>query len=261
MPPSVPTSWPLLDLGLQRSPEVGTGDVLLLVPLGSMEQHGPHLPLSTDSVVAASVTRSAAEVLVGEGRRVLVAPTLAYGSSGEHEGFPGTVSIGHEALHLLLLEFGRSAVPVGPGAGLRQRSRGQRGHPALGRRGPALRGPGRGLDLVRPDRGRRPRRAHRDLAHARARPAGRAPRRGRGRVPAPAGAAAAEAAPRRGGGRLAQRGARRPDARDERRGARPRPHAGAQPARGAAHPRRHRHRATGPPAARAVTTPAAGVDA
>ncbi len=106
---SVPTSWPLLDLGLQRSPEVGTDEVLLLVPLGSMEQHGPHLPLSTDSVVAASVARAAAEVLVGEGRRVLVAPTLAYGNSGEHEGFPGTISIGHEALHLLLVEFGRSA--------------------------------------------------------------------------------------------------------------------------------------------------------
>ena len=109
MSPPAHTSWPMLDLGLQRSPEVGTGEVLLLVPLGSMEQHGPHLPLSTDSVVAASVARSAAEILGGEGRRVLVAPILAYGNSGEHEGFPGTISIGHEALHLLLVEFGRSA--------------------------------------------------------------------------------------------------------------------------------------------------------
>ena len=38
-----------------------------------------------------------------------MAPPVAYGASGEHEGFPGTVSIGHEALRLLLVELGRSA--------------------------------------------------------------------------------------------------------------------------------------------------------
>jgi mycofactocin precursor peptide peptidase len=40
---------------------------------------------------------------------LLLAPAVAYGASGEHEGFPGTVSIGHEALRLLLVELGRSA--------------------------------------------------------------------------------------------------------------------------------------------------------
>src|SRR6478736_2828422 len=43
------------------------------------------------------------------GTNLLVAPPIAYGASGEHEGFPGTVSIGHEALRLLLVELGRSA--------------------------------------------------------------------------------------------------------------------------------------------------------
>jgi creatinine amidohydrolase len=40
---------------------------------------------------------------------LLVAPSLAYGASGEHEGFPGTLSIGHEALRAVLVELGRSA--------------------------------------------------------------------------------------------------------------------------------------------------------
>ena len=74
-----------------------------------MEQHGPHLPLATDAIVAAAVAREAARVLASHGAQVVVAPTAAYGASGEHEGFPGTMSIGHEALHAVLVELGRSA--------------------------------------------------------------------------------------------------------------------------------------------------------
>ena len=39
----------------------------------------------------------------------MIAPSIGYGASGEHESFPGTVSIGTSALRLLLVEFGRSA--------------------------------------------------------------------------------------------------------------------------------------------------------
>ena len=104
----VPTATSL-GLGQQRWPKVRPGEVLLLVPVGSVEQHGPHLPLATDTMIANAVTRTAAERLDASGTRVLVAPSLNYGASGEHEGFPGTVSIGHEALHLLLAEYARSA--------------------------------------------------------------------------------------------------------------------------------------------------------
>lgn len=85
-------------------------DALVLVPVGSTEQHGPHLPLHTDSVIAQSVARSAAERLAAgrPDRAVLLAPTIAYGASGEHADFPGTVSIGHEALRVLLVETVRS---------------------------------------------------------------------------------------------------------------------------------------------------------
>ena len=78
----------------------------LIIPLGSTEQHGPHLPVDTDTRIASAVASGIAERLAGEW---LLAPAIGYGASGEHEGFPGTVSIGTAALQLLLVEYGRSA--------------------------------------------------------------------------------------------------------------------------------------------------------
>lgn len=92
-------------------PEVGATAATLLVPLGSVEQHGPHLPLDTDTQIGEAVAVRSLAVLAGRpgAPGCLLAPAVAYGASGEHEGFPGTVSIGTEALTLLLLELGRSA--------------------------------------------------------------------------------------------------------------------------------------------------------
>lgn len=77
----------------------------VVVPVGSLEQHGPHLPLDTDARIAAAVARRAVE---GD-PTLLLAPPLPYGASGEHQAFAGTLSIGHEALRLVLVELGRSA--------------------------------------------------------------------------------------------------------------------------------------------------------
>jgi creatinine amidohydrolase len=78
---------------------------VLLVPLGATEQHGPHLPLGTDTEIAVALCETVSPRFAG----MLVAPALAYGSSGEHADFPGTLSIGAEATELVLLELGRSA--------------------------------------------------------------------------------------------------------------------------------------------------------
>lgn len=82
---------------------------VVFVPVGSTEQHGPHLPLDTDTVVASVIASELAARLTADGTDAVVAPAVAYGGSGEHQGFPGTVSIGTEALAFLLLEYGRSA--------------------------------------------------------------------------------------------------------------------------------------------------------
>ncbi|WP_436697610.1 mycofactocin biosynthesis peptidyl-dipeptidase MftE [Nocardioides sp. BYT-33-1] len=80
----------------------------VLVPVGSIEQHGPHLPLDTDTVIATAVATEAARRLTLRDLDVLVAPALAYGSSGEHQDFPGTSSIGTEVLHQVVVELTRS---------------------------------------------------------------------------------------------------------------------------------------------------------
>lgn len=93
------------------SPELADEAITLFTPLGSTEQHGPHLPLDTDTRIAGAVATAAAEVLAsdpGAGRTAL-APAIAYGSSGEHQSFAGTISIGTAALTQVLVEYGRSA--------------------------------------------------------------------------------------------------------------------------------------------------------
>jgi mycofactocin precursor peptide peptidase len=80
-------------------------DVHLLIPLGATEQHGPHLPLNTDTLIASSV----AEAVAANRDDVVVAPALPYGSSGEHTGFPGTLSLGHAAVEAAVIELVRSA--------------------------------------------------------------------------------------------------------------------------------------------------------
>ncbi|AYM43451.1 mycofactocin biosynthesis peptidyl-dipeptidase MftE [Mycobacteroides chelonae] len=93
------------------SPELADEAITLFTPLGSTEQHGPHLPLDTDTRIANAVATAAAGELAadtGDGRTAL-APAIAYGSSGEHQSFAGTISIGTEALTRVLVEYGRSA--------------------------------------------------------------------------------------------------------------------------------------------------------
>jgi creatinine amidohydrolase len=86
-------------------PQVAGRDAVLAVPVGATEQHGPHLPITTDTEIAEALVARLAVALPG----VVAAPAVAYGASGEHQGFPGTLSIGRDATVRLLVELARSA--------------------------------------------------------------------------------------------------------------------------------------------------------
>ena len=76
----------------------------VVIPVGSFEQHGPHLPLDTDTQIAAHLCTIAAHGI----NSVVIAPPLSITASGEHAGFPGTMSIGTEALTTVIVELVRS---------------------------------------------------------------------------------------------------------------------------------------------------------
>lgn len=88
-----------------RHPGGGQRVRCLLIPLGATEQHGPHLPLDTDTIIATAWAAAVASRIEG----TVIAPSLPYGSSGEHQGFVGTLSIGRDALAQVLTELVRSA--------------------------------------------------------------------------------------------------------------------------------------------------------
>ena len=90
------------ELAVATSSEVRAGGVVV-VPIGSVEQHGPHLPLDTDTAIAEAVAAGVADRLGG-----WLAPAVGYGSSGEHQSFPGTTSIGTPVLGQVVVELVRS---------------------------------------------------------------------------------------------------------------------------------------------------------
>jgi len=90
----------------QTWPELHAGEPpLVCIAVGSCEQHGLHLPLATDTIVAEALVAA----LVAQDSGVVTGPSLTVTASGEHAGFPGTLSIGTAVLTDLVVELCRSA--------------------------------------------------------------------------------------------------------------------------------------------------------
>ena len=83
-----------------------------VLPLGATEQHGPHLPLSVDTVLVDGVVREALGHLAPNSQ-VLVLPTQSVGLSTEHTAFAGTLSLSPETLIRLWTEIGESVARAG----------------------------------------------------------------------------------------------------------------------------------------------------
>ena len=96
-------------LGDLRGPDVIskiTSRSIFVQPLGAIEQHGPHLPLNTDEVVATAVAEATVE-RVGEKLDVWLLPTLTYTKSNEHAWAPGTIWLSATTMLSVLDDIGK----------------------------------------------------------------------------------------------------------------------------------------------------------
>jgi creatinine amidohydrolase len=86
---------------------------VVILPVGATEAHGPHLPLSTDVVIAEAMAAAGAAILGKRGTESLVLPALAYTPAPFADAFPGTVSVRPETLTALVADVGRSVAAQG----------------------------------------------------------------------------------------------------------------------------------------------------
>jgi mycofactocin system creatininase family protein len=96
-------------MGSATSAEIADSRPILLLPLGAWEQHGPHLPLDTDTII---ITRVVSDVLRHPDLQTInamSAPAISITASDEHHGFPGTLSTGTQALTDSVVAICRSA--------------------------------------------------------------------------------------------------------------------------------------------------------
>ncbi|MFF7683535.1 creatininase family protein [Microbacterium sp. NPDC007973] len=87
---------------------VAAGGRLAVLAVGALEAHGPHLPLSTDTIVAERIARAVAERCDGA-----LLPAIAYGETWATSGYPGTISLSPETVRALALDIVRGAAASG----------------------------------------------------------------------------------------------------------------------------------------------------
>jgi creatinine amidohydrolase len=107
-------------IGELTSPEVSTSlraRSILCLPIGSIEQHGPHLPLNTDVVLAVEFTRRIV-ARWGEALDLWQLPTLAISLAREHEWAPGTLSLSIEGMTAVMRDLGREIARALPACNL-----------------------------------------------------------------------------------------------------------------------------------------------
>ena len=98
-------TWPEVDGIARRRTDSEAPAPIVLIPVGSTEQHGPHLPLATDTIIAEELAGRAVHRTDG----LMIGPTISVSASGEHAAFPGTLSIGSAVMTSVIVELVRSA--------------------------------------------------------------------------------------------------------------------------------------------------------
>lgn len=98
----------LADMTWEEARDQGRAGAIAILPVGAIEAHGPHLPLSTDVVIASAMAEAAAEELVGRGRGVVLLPPLCYTAAGFAAGFAGTITVSPATVAAMLVDIARS---------------------------------------------------------------------------------------------------------------------------------------------------------
>ncbi|MBW4041035.1 MAG: creatininase family protein [Acidobacteria bacterium] len=93
---------------LQVVARLRAGRGIVVLPVGALEQHGPHLPLATDTLTAQAVADRLADAL-----DALLLPAIGYGATWNMSGYPGTVTLRPETVEALATDIGRGVADAG----------------------------------------------------------------------------------------------------------------------------------------------------
>lgn len=87
--------------------ELPKDEALVILPVGAVEQHGPHLPVMTDTLIGEATLTAALEKLE-RSAQVWLLPPVSYGKSNEHLGLPGTISLSAATLQGVIMDIAES---------------------------------------------------------------------------------------------------------------------------------------------------------
>lgn len=87
-----------------------------ILPIGAIEAHGPHLPLSTDVIIAEAMARAGGDRLAARGYQAFLLPSLAYSAAPFAASFPGTLSFSPETVTAMLVDLARALTGRGMAA-------------------------------------------------------------------------------------------------------------------------------------------------
>jgi len=100
----VTRTFPLDEIPWPEAKARAAAGAIALVPVGSVEAHGPHLPLGTDTILSRELARRAAEALAARGDDAVIAPAIPYAITEYAGGFAGTLSIARDTAVALVAD-------------------------------------------------------------------------------------------------------------------------------------------------------------
>ncbi len=108
----MPVSY-LADMTWEEVQDLDLGKAVAILPVGAVEAHGPHLPLSTDVIISEAMARSGAEKLDAQGYSVLILPSISYTAAPFAASFSGTCSLDADAAAAVLVSIARNLTRQG----------------------------------------------------------------------------------------------------------------------------------------------------